>query len=323
MISIEDKAARMTSGAFDRADGASALESHLALPPEWRGACGPLLLVDVSPVSYIVAHRDIRSVRGKTNEALSTEIALGVRRYVRDMVGDVHPAACVLVFDSPVKTLRSGLLARYKAQRAKRRADADEDKRKLNEARLNAVEGLWLARALRPGCNVLRKRGYEADDLLAAFVHALRVSPTGERLTARQRIMLATNDADMCQLLDFANVDVLDVGKRRYVTAKSFAESEGYPPRLIPALKAIAGDTSDNIPGIPDIGEKTALKFLCGEPLTERERGLLEAGWGDAEEYYDLVRLPLAGCSLRGASFDESLNPDDLFGPGGSEILPF
>lgn len=322
MTALEDKARLMTSGAYDRADGASALETYLALPAEWRRACGPLLLVDVSPISYIAAFRDGRKAKGKTKSALALEISLAVRHYVRDMVGDVHPAACVLVFDSPVKTLRAGLLSRYKANRKERNSAYDEEKKALNEARLEAVEGLFLASALRPGCNILRKPGYEADDLIAAFVHGLRVAPDGTRQLALQRIMVATNDTDICQLLDFACVDVLDVGKRAYVTAKSFEASAGYSPRLIPAMKAIAGDTSDNIPGIPDIGEKTALKFLRGEPLTERERGLLEAGWGDAEEYYDLVRIPFAGCSLKGISFDANLDPDDLF-TGSGDPMPF
>ena len=323
MATIEDRAELMKSSALGRAEGACALESHLALPSEWRGSCGPLLLVDVSPVSYIAAFRDGRKAAGKSKEALATEIAIAVKTYVRDMVGDFHPAACVLVFDSPVKTLRSGLLARYKAQRAKKRSEYDEEQKKLNDARMEAVEGLFLSPFLRPGCNVLRKSGYEADDLIAAFVHGLRVSPTGSRLATRQRVVIATSDKDLSQLLDFANVDGLDVGKRAYVTARSFAEKEGYPPALIPALKAIAGDTSDNIPGIKDIGEKTALKFLNGSPMSARERGLLEAGWPDAEEYYDLVRLPFPGCSLKGCGFDASLDPDDLFGPGGQEASPF
>ncbi|MFA6690276.1 MAG: hypothetical protein WCS18_12470 [Sphaerochaetaceae bacterium] len=323
MPTIEDRAKLMAEGTLGRAEGACALESHLALPAEWRGTCGPLLLVDVSPVSYIAAFRDGRKTAGKTQSALAAEISIAVKTYIRDMVGDVNPAACILAFDSPVKTFRSGLLARYKAQRAKKRSEYDEEQKKLNDARMEAVEGMWLAPELRPGCNAMRKAGYEADDMIAVFVHALRVTPTGERMSARQRIMVATSDKDLSQLLDFANVDVLDVGKRTYVTAKSFAQKEGYPPSLIPALKAIAGDTSDNIPGIRDIGEKTALKFLRGSPLTDRERGLLEAGWADAEEYYDLVRLPFPGCSLKGCPFDASLDPDDLFGPGGSEIMPF
>jgi DNA polymerase-1 len=153
---------------------------------------------------------------------------------------------------------------------------------------------MFLSPTLRPGCNVLRKPGYEADDLLAAFVHGLRLTPTGDRMPARQRIMVATSDQDLCQLLDFANVDVLDVGKRQYITPKSFLMKEGYLPSWIPALKAISGDSSDNIPGIKGVGEKTALKFLQGLEMSARERGLLEKGWADAENFFDLVKLPLA-----------------------------
>ena len=314
MKSIEDRAKLMTTSAFSREDGASALETFLALPPKWRGDCGPLLLVDVSPISYIVAFRDGRKAGNKSQGALATEIAIGVKNFIRDMVKDVSPEAVILVFDSPTKTLRSTLLARYKAQREKVRKDYDEEQKRLNDARMEAVEGMWLAPSLRPGCNVLRKAGYEADDLLAAFVHGLRLTPTGDRMPARQRIMIATSDKDMAQLLDFANVDMLDVGKRVYVTPKSFQMKEGYPPSMIAAVKAISGDASDNIPGIKGIGEKTALKFLLGQEMSPRERGLLEKGWNDAETFYDLVKLPFPGCSLRGCSFDASLLADDLVG---------
>lgn len=312
MKPIEERVKLLTTTAYSRADGASALETFLALPPLWRGDCGPLLLVDVSPISYIVAFRDGRKVGTKSQAAVAVEIAMGIKTYIRDVVKDVSPAAVILVFDSPVATLRSSLLTCYKAQRVETRKAYDEEQKKLNAARMEAVEGMFLAPSLRPGCNVLRKPGYEADDLLAAFVHGLRLTPTGERMPARQRIMIATSDADMSQLLDFANVDVLDVGKRQYITLKSFALKEGYPPSWIPAIKAISGDSSDNIPGIKGVGEKTALKFLRGEEMSTRERELLEKGWGDVENFYDLVKLPLPGCSLKGREFNATLCPDDL-----------
>jgi len=302
----------MLANTFTRQDGASALETYLTLPPAWRGDCGPLLLVDVSPISYIVAFRDGRKAGNKSQGAVAIEIAMGIKNYVRDVCKDVSPAAVILVFDSPVTTLRSTLLSCYKAQRAKVRKEYDEEQRKLNDARMEAVEGMFLAPTLRPGCNVLRKPGYEADDLLAAFVHGLRLTPTGDRMPARQRIMVATSDADMSQLLDFANVDLLDVGKRQYITQKTFTMKEGYPPSWIPALKAISGDVSDNIPGIKGVGEKTALKFLQWLEMSARERGLLERGWADAENFFDLVKLPLAGCSLKGCQFDASLLADDI-----------
>ena len=302
----------MLVNTFTRQDGASALETFLALPPSWRGDCGPLLLVDVSPISYIVAFRDGRKAGNKSQSAIAIEIAMGIKTYIRDMVKDVSPAAVILVFDSPVKTLRSTLLSCYKAHRVKVRKEYDEEQRKLNAARMEAVEGMFLSPSLRPGCNVLRKPGYEADDLLSAFVHGLRLTSTGDRMPVRQRIMVATSDQDLCQLLDFANVDVLDVGKRQYITSKTFPMKEGYPPSWIPAVKAISGDKSDNIDGIKGVGDKTALKFLSGQEMSPRERGLLERGWNEAETFFDLVKLPLAGCSLKGCTFDVSLLAKDI-----------
>jgi len=312
MMTIDQRAKLMLANTFTRQDGASALETYLTLPPAWRGDCGPLLLVDVSPISYIVAFRDGRKAGNKSQSAVAIEIAMGIKNYVRDMVKDVSPAAVILVFDSPVTTLRSTLLSCYKAQRVKVRKEYDEEQKALNAARMEAVEDMFFNPHLRPGCNVLRKPGWEADDLLAAFVHGLRLTPTGDRMPARQRIMVATSDKDMTQLLDFANVDMLDVGKRVYVTPKSFTQNKGYPPSWVPAMLAIAGDSSDSIPGIKGVGEGIALKFLTGGELNARERGLLEKGWADAENFFDLVKLPLAGCSLKGCQFDASLLADDI-----------
>ena len=63
----------MTSGKLSREDGTSALETFLALPPAWRGACGPLLLVDVSPISYIVAFRDGRKAGNKPQPSTASD----------------------------------------------------------------------------------------------------------------------------------------------------------------------------------------------------------------------------------------------------------
>lgn len=319
MITIEDRAKLMLDGRYGRAEGACALESHLALPPEWRGACGPILLVDVSPVSYIAAFRQGRKAAGRNDEALAIEVGLATGKYIRDIVVDVKPSAAVLVFDSPVPTLRSGLLAGYKANRKERKEGYDEEKRRLNNARLHAVNSLYAAPY--PGLNVMRKDGYESDDLIAAFVHALRLLPTGERMGAKSRIMIATNDVDLCQLLDFDGVDILDVGKRAYVTAKSFTERMGYSPSLIPAVKAIAGDPSDNIPGVRDVGEAIATRFLTNGVLTQREYGLIEASWDDVETFYDLVKLPFPGCTLKGLKFDASKKPSECVAD--EDISPF
>lgn len=319
MTNAENRAEAMKTWRFGKAEGADALASHLALPHEWRGIFGPILLIDVNPVSYIAAFRQGRKAEGKNDEALAIEIQLATGKYIRDIVIDTKPGACILSFDSPVPTIRSGMLASYKAERAKRKENFDEEKRRIDAARRVAVDRLYASPP--PGLNVMRRDGYESDDLIAAFVFALRLLPTGDFSTPKARILIATNDVDICQLLAFGMVDVLDVGKRVWVTAKSFTERMGYPPSLIPAVKALAGDPSDSIPGIKNVGESIATKFLTGGGLTERERGLIENGWDTAETFYDLVKLPFPGCTLKGQVFDASKKPGDCVAD--EDITPF
>ena len=312
----------MRRNAFDALARKAALESHLAMPAEWRKPDGgPLLVVDVSPVSYISAFRGSRKTEGKTDQAVSVEILSSVRAFIMEIVRDVKPSACVLAFDSPVPTYRASLTEGYKAGRAKAKAaERDQEKTRVNKARLNALDhlaataGIW-------GWNVMRAEGYEADDLIAAFVHGLRVAPASGLLNNRRRIMVASNDSDLCQLLAFPAVDILDVAKRRYVTEKSFTDAKGYAPHLVPLVKAIGGDTSDDISGLKGVGDAYAVAYVTGGEITDRVRALIEDGADTVVDCYGLTALPFAGFSLKGQAFNGALDP--FAGDVGEDDMPF
>ena len=107
--------------------------------------------------------------------------------------------------------------------------------------------------------------GYEADDILATAARRLHDSPI--------ELVLVTADKDALQLVD-PRVTVLSVlgrtGERVVYDAAKVQEKWGVPPERIPDILALMGDSIDNIPGVPGVGEVTAQKLL-------REFGSLEA----------------------------------------------
>ncbi len=94
--------------------------------------------------------------------------------------------------------------------------------------------------------------GYEADDIIATFT---------EKLKNKHKVFIITGDKDALQLLD-ENVKVINPANGEIKDIEYLKKKYNLTPEKITDLLALAGDTSDNIPGIPGIGEKTALKLL-------------------------------------------------------------
>lgn len=108
--------------------------------------------------------------------------------------------------------------------------------------------------------------GYEADDVVATLVYAQGSSD-------HRPTMIVSSDKDLLQLVTpSGNVALYDPTKDRIMRSDECVEKMGVEPRFVPDLIALTGDTSDNIPGVPSVGPKTALK-------------LIEA-WGTIEDIY-------------------------------------
>lgn len=149
----------------------------------------------------------------------------------------VRPTHVALVFDSGEPTFRHVAYPAYKADRG---APPDDLIPQFDFA-------IRASRAM--GFLGYRIPGYEADDLMATIAHR------GTR--AGLRTVLVTPDKDVHQLID-RSVLVMDPKSLALVDESAVEERFGVPPRLLPDLLAIAGDPSDNIPGVPGIGPKGA-----------------------------------------------------------------
>lgn len=161
------------------------------------------------------------------------------------LLENIRPDAIVVAFDAPGKTFRHAEYSEYKGTR---KETPEELKSQFPVARelMNAL-----------GVPVIELTGFEADDIVGT------ISRLGEENGYDTTIV--TGDLDSLQLVD-DHVSVLTskVGVTDTITytPEKVRERYGFGPELVPDYKAIVGDTSDNIPGVPGIGEKGATAIL-------------------------------------------------------------
>lgn len=156
----------------------------------------------------------------------------------------LNPTHLVATSDAPRNTLnRKKLLPAYKENR---RAKSDEDLI-VQIRRIKQITKLL-------GIPVLQVPGYEADDLIAALVRTY--ADDGLRIT------IVTKDKDMHQLLDAPNTRLYHMDDGSFFGPDDVEAKWGVRPHMMTQLQALMGDTSDGVPGVPGIGEKTAAKLL-------------------------------------------------------------
>lgn len=132
--------------------------------------------------------------------------------------------------------------------------------------------------------------GAEADDVIAILTKAGRVW---------DKVVIVSGDGDMLQLLESGRTCVMKPSGWSIITEETFREEWGIAPSDWVVVKALAGCSSDDIPGVERVGEKTAAKWVRGElkPTTKAARAIEEAVNGDVGDgmFYrnlNLVRLP-------------------------------
>ncbi len=204
---------------------------------------GPLFLLDGNNIAYRAFFALPQEI--STSDGFPTNALYGFCAMVIKILSEYHPGAVIVAWDSREKTFRHGEFEEYKAQR---------------KPMPDLLSQQWpylpqLSEAF--GFINLAVPGFEADDILATL--ARQAEAEG------RRTFIVTGDRDALQL---AGRNVSIMANTRGVTdvkiydPAAVEERFGVPPRLIPDLIGLKGDTSDNIPGIPGIGEKTAAQLL-------------------------------------------------------------
>ena len=200
----------------------------------------PIVLVDGS--SYV--YRAFHALPMLTNSAgENTGAVRGVISMLRRLVADYPESPIAVVFDAKGKTFRDDLYDQYKANRP----SMPDELREQIEPIHAIVKAMGLPFICEPGV--------EADDVIGTL--ARQASAQG------RAVVISTGDKDMAQLVD-DNVILVNTMTETVMDEQGVTDKFGIPPELIIDLLALVGDKVDNIPGVPGVGEKTALGLLQG-----------------------------------------------------------
>jgi DNA polymerase-1 len=180
----------------------------------------------------------------------------GVLNMLKRLMKDYPDSPMAVVFDAPGKTFRDELYSDYKAHRP----PMPDDLRSQIEPLHACVKAL--------GLPLLCIEGVEADDVIGTLAH--------QATQAGRDAVISTGDKDMAQLVN-GHITLVNTMKEETLDEAGVEEKFGLPPALIIDFLALMGDKVDNIPGVPGVGEKTAIGLLQGMG------GGLDTIYGDLE----------------------------------------
>ncbi len=198
----------------------------------------PLILVDGSSYLFRAFHAMpyLSNSRGEPTGAV-----YGIINMLKKLLGDYQPSHMAVVFDAKGDTFRNELYPAYKANRPS-----------MPEELRSQVEDVHAA-VTAMGLPLLCIEGVEADDVIGTLARHAREQDLP--------VLIVSGDKDLTQLVD-ESVIMVDTMKEARYDSDGVREKFGVPPARIIDYLALVGDTSDNVPGIPKVGPKTAVKWL-------------------------------------------------------------
>jgi DNA polymerase-1 len=250
-----------------------------------------LVLVDGSSFLYRAFHAlpPLSNAHGEPTGAV-----LGVANMLRKLLGAYPDAHIGVVFDAPGKTFRDELYEHYKANRPSMPDDL--------RAQIEPLRAI--IRAM--GLPLLAEAGVEADDVIGTL--ATQAAAQG------YTVIIATGDKDMAQLVServTLEDTMYDLRRDRAAVIAKF----GVPPERVVDYLALVGDTSDNIPGVPKVGPKTAAKWLQEygslDTLIERAAEITGKVGESFRAFLDQIPLSRQLATIR-CDVKLDLAPDDL-----------
>lgn len=208
------------------------------------GNPGRLLLLDGHSLAYR-AFFALPAENFSTTTGQPTNAVYGFTAMLINVLRDEQPTHLAVAFDRSEPTFRHEQYVEYKANRR----ETPEDFRSQLSLIFEVLDALGIARLSAPG--------YEADDVIATL--ATRAENEG------MDVLIVTGDRDVLQLVDDHVTALLTrrgITEMSRFTPAAVEEKYGLTPQQYPDFAAIRGDPSDNLPGIPGVGEKTATKWI-------------------------------------------------------------
>jgi DNA polymerase-1 len=190
--------------------------------------------------SYL--HRAYHAIRHLSNsKGFPTNLIFGFTKMVLKLLSDKKPRYLAIVFDARGPTFRHKIYSEYKANRPPMPED------------MAAQIPITKAIVKDLGITIIEKEGYEADDIIGTL--ARRCEEEG------YPVVMITGDKDFRQLIT-AGTSMWDTMKDSVVDYGGLKETYGFEPERFIDVMGLSGDSSDNIPGIPGVGEKTAVDLI-------------------------------------------------------------
>lgn len=225
-----------------------------------------LILID----GHALVHRAHHAMREPLTVQSTGEVVSGVYGFLNMFLRAIEewkPTHCIVTFDVSAPTFRHKAFEEYKAQRPPTPPELRDQFGRVKQF----MEAFNVP--------VFELAGYEADDILGT----LGAQAEAQRLEA----LILTGDSDILQLVSPSVRVLLDSGRQRasaYDIARVKERYEGLGPEYVAEIKALEGDKSDNIPGVPGVGKKTALRLLT-------EFGSIEGIYEHIDEVSSLPKL--------------------------------
>lgn len=214
-----------------------------------------LMIIDGSSLLFraFFALPPLKSALGTPTNAVYGFLTMLIKLYE-----EIHPDYIVVAFDKGRQTFRTEMYSEYKGNRP----DAPEDLR----PQFSLIQDVLKAM----GICVIEEEGFEGDDILGSLSKKFASSELA--------VQIITGDRDNLQLVsDYSHVFLTKKGisDMLEITLENMQDLYGYGPDKVIQMKALMGDSSDNIPGVPGVGEKTALKLI--------------SEYGDLESIYENI----------------------------------
>jgi DNA polymerase I len=269
----------------------------------------PLILVDGS--SYL--YRAFHALPPLTNsKGLPTGAVKGVVNMMRRLQKDYPNSTTAVIFDAKGKTFRDDIYSEYKANRPP-----------MPDELRSQIEPIHtIIRAM--GMPLVSIEGVEADDVIGTY--ALQATKN------QQPVIISTGDKDIAQLVN-EHISLVNTMTDVHLDREGVIAKFGIPPELIIDYLALLGDKSDNIPGVPGVGEKTALGLLQGlgglDAIYQRLDEVAELNFRGAktmaaklEEHKELAYLSYTLATIK-TDVEVDLNVDQLVNqePDQGELL--